>query len=427
MPVHEIATVGAIGLLAGIAGRAYNVSGTGLNQYVLLIAKTGLGKEAIAAGVSKVVAAVKTSVPSILDFVGPTEIASPQALTKWLVREPCIYSIVGEFGLKLKEMSAAHAPQHVAGLKRALLDLYHKSGRGSVLGAMAYSKKEDNTAVISSPAFTLIGESTPERFFENISEEVVTDGLLPRFSVIEYIGLRQKLNKSHGDVVPSAKLIGAVAELVAHCCGLSSRGEVHTVAIQPDAAVIFDTFEDFIIDQMNSEAVVARELWNRAYLKAMKLAALHAVGCNYINPSISGEQAKSACDEIHEQTRTLIGRFANGDTGAAAGNEERQYKDVVRLVAAYLTGAFNDFKTYGVSEEMHQARVFPASFVQRRLIATAAFKGASGGTAAINRCLQRMLDGDEIRQLPKDQIQKKFNTTARCFAIVRGELFLDAL
>ena len=37
-PVAEIALAGALGLMAGIVGRAYNISGTGLNQYVLLLA-----------------------------------------------------------------------------------------------------------------------------------------------------------------------------------------------------------------------------------------------------------------------------------------------------------------------------------------------------------------------------------------------------
>lgn len=32
--------------MAGVCGRAYNASGTGLNQYVLFLAKTGTGKSA---------------------------------------------------------------------------------------------------------------------------------------------------------------------------------------------------------------------------------------------------------------------------------------------------------------------------------------------------------------------------------------------
>ena len=427
MPVKEIAQVAAIGLLAGIAGRAYNVSGTGLNQYVLLIAKTGLGKEAIAGGISKLIKAVRAFAPTALDFVGPTEIASPQALTKWLARQPCIYSIVGEFGLKLKEMSAPRAPAHIAGLKRALLDLYHKSGDGNVMGAMAYSKREDNTPVINSPAFTLIGESTPERFYDSVNEDVVTDGLLPRFSVVEYAGQRQKLNKSHGDVIPSQALTNRVAELVAHCAALSSTGRVQSVSIDPTASAVLDRFEEFIIEQMNSERVIARELWNRAWLKAAKLAALIAVGCNYINPSINASMAQVACDEINAQTVALISRFSKGEVGAIEGNEERQYQSVVRVIAEYSTINFDKLKPYLVPYDMHHARIVPASYVQRRLTSTAAFRGQGGGSKAIDRCLQRLLDADELRQIPKQDVQKRFGQSCRAFQISKPELFLDAL
>ncbi|MCK5611127.1 hypothetical protein KAR91_55150, partial [Candidatus Pacearchaeota archaeon] len=52
-PVPEIALAGAIGLMSGICGRSYNISGTGLNQYTFLLAKTGRGKEAMNKGISK--------------------------------------------------------------------------------------------------------------------------------------------------------------------------------------------------------------------------------------------------------------------------------------------------------------------------------------------------------------------------------------
>ena len=94
-PVAEIAFAASVGLMAGLVGRAYNVSGTGLNQYLLVITPTGRGKEAIASGISKLTKAVQKHCPGISDFEGPGEIASAQARTKWLARSPCIYSIVG--------------------------------------------------------------------------------------------------------------------------------------------------------------------------------------------------------------------------------------------------------------------------------------------------------------------------------------------
>src|SRR6185437_14748582 len=51
-PCYEIALAGAIGLMAGICGRTYNVSRTGLNLYVVFLAVTGTGKESASSGIT---------------------------------------------------------------------------------------------------------------------------------------------------------------------------------------------------------------------------------------------------------------------------------------------------------------------------------------------------------------------------------------
>jgi len=78
-PVLEASITAAIGLMAGITGRSYNVSGIGLNQYLLFIAETGTGKEAISDGIDKLMAHVMKTVPASSTFIGPSYIASAQA------------------------------------------------------------------------------------------------------------------------------------------------------------------------------------------------------------------------------------------------------------------------------------------------------------------------------------------------------------
>jgi hypothetical protein len=72
-------------LLAGIVGRAYNVEPPiGLNQYVLLLAPTGTGKEAITNGYSALMKSIRSAVPASADFIGPGEMASHQAVIKYM-------------------------------------------------------------------------------------------------------------------------------------------------------------------------------------------------------------------------------------------------------------------------------------------------------------------------------------------------------
>jgi len=50
-PVPEVAVAAAIAFMGGICGRSFNISDTGLNQYIVLLAKTGSGKEGAASGI----------------------------------------------------------------------------------------------------------------------------------------------------------------------------------------------------------------------------------------------------------------------------------------------------------------------------------------------------------------------------------------
>src|SRR5690349_18475173 len=90
-PVVEIAVAAAIALMSAVCGRSYNVSGTGINTYLLVLARTGTGKEAMASGIDRLITAVTRGVPAAAEFIGPAEISSPQALTKYMANTSCSF------------------------------------------------------------------------------------------------------------------------------------------------------------------------------------------------------------------------------------------------------------------------------------------------------------------------------------------------
>lgn len=429
-PVPEIALAGAYGLIAGLTQRAYNVSGTGLNQYVMLVAKTGRGKEAIAGGVSKLMTAIKTSVPASAEFVGPGEIQSAAGLLKWLAKYPAIFSIVGEFGLKLKEMSSPHANIHVAGIKRSLLDLYNKSGKGAILNPMAYSDRDKNTPAIYSPAFTLIGESTPSRFYENLDEGMIADGLLPRFMVIDYDGPRVPLQERHNQVQPPFALVERLASLAAHCMTLSHNGNVHDVPIDPAAKIVLDQFNQHCDHEINNaKSEVETELWNRAHIKALKLSALYAVGTDYINPVIVEPMAWRATNEIAAQTYALKARFEAGEVGTGeTSNEVAQLNLMVKVIGEWSTSPHDVVGKYRIPFEMHRDGVFPYNSLQMRLAAQSVFKNDRwGASRAIERAFKQLLEADDVREMPLQQTQSSYGKRCRAFVVSNPERFAAAI
>ena len=423
-PVPDIAIAGAIGLLAGIVGRSHNVSGTGLNHYVLLLANTGTGKEAIAAGISRIMAALSdpasgNPIPAAASFYGPADMASGQGLLRTLSRRspPCFVSTIGEFGLRFKLMASERANSSDASLLRALLDLYNKSGRGQIVGETVYSEKEKNTAPIVSPALTIIGESTPESFYQSLDDAMIANGLLPRFNIIEYTGPRVSKNRDAANATVDPCTLEALKRLVTACANANYTNHVTDVAMQPNAEAFLDEFDVYADAQINaSQHNVTRELWNRAHVKALKLAALIAVGCDFERPVVTLEMAMWAHEQTERDIRRLIGRFDNNEVGEAGGNEPMQQAKVVACIREYVAGKHERFATYGVTAKMHAHCIVPHSYLSKRLLTLPAFKrDRSGATAALKRTIQALLEAGEIVEVNKNQAVKDFDTSARCY------------
>lgn len=425
-PVPEIALIGALGLVAGIVGRAYNVSGTGLNQYLLLLAPTGTGKEAIASGIDKLMAAVLRTVPAASEFVGPGEIASSQALIKYLAKNATSFvSLAGEFGLLMQQMCSPNAPPHLLGLRRLFLDLYNKSGEGKILRPSIYSDRDKNTTSVQSPSFTLLGESTPEKFYEGLHEGLISEGLLPRFTIVEYYGQRPPLNESHILAQPSFDVVERLSTLCAHALMLNSQHKAVTVSQDSDAKRLFHDFDKHCDLNINSsDKEVRRHLWNRAHIKAMKMAALIAVGNNPYDPTITGDVAQWAINLITSDVRNLLNRFDAGEIGID-NDETKQMAKVIEAVKDYVTKAWSEVQKYSTSPaSMHNERIIPFSYISRKLSAVAVFrKDRSGSANAINRAIKTLIDRGDLQEVNRATLSKDHGTTARSYMIASPRSF----
>lgn len=426
-PVQEIAISAAIGLMAGICGRAYNVSGTGLNQYILTLAATGSGKEALASGIDKLMGRVCKVLPESILFVGPAEIASAQALSKYMSRTSNSFvSVVGEFGLYLQQMSAVHAPSHLQGLRRALLDLYNKSGEGKVQRGSIYSDKDKNTNPILSPAFTLLGESTPEKFYEGLHEGMLMEGLLPRFTIIEYSGDRPLLNESHINVEPSFYLVDRVAAVCSNAISLNNQNKVEHIKMERAAEEAFRDYNFICDEKINSAGRESkRHFWNRAHMKALKLAGLISVGCNPYTPTISYEVACWAIDITNRDVENMLDKFESGAI-LSDNSELGQLRKVLEIIRDFCILPYSEVSKYLPSdyEKFHADKIVPYAYLQRRLASSGLFKkDRMGGTFALKKSLKTLCERGDIQELGKAVLAKEFGTTAVAYAVMDTGIF----
>lgn len=414
-PVKEISILAALALISGIAGRSYNISGSGLNQYLILLAKTGSGKEGAAKAIEHLITATRPLIPTIDQFIGPAAFSSGQALIKTLDNKPCFISILGEFGLTLQQISDSRATSSEKMFKKVLLDLYGKSGHSSTLRASVYSDSDKNTNAIRSPNVTILGESTPETFFESLDQSHIAEGLIPRFSIIEYKGDRPNRNKNSNHP-PSNDLVQKFASFVAISLNLQSKNACVPINISDDAILMLDEF-DTISDRLinNAKNDVEMQLWNRAHLKALKLAGILAVGNNPLHPIIDTQCAKWAIDFVKLDISTVISRFSDGNVGLG---DNKQLFDMKQVIIQYPGLSKDSIKNYKINEKLHQSGIIQLSYLSRRCSSMAAFrKDRTGSRRAIVETIKFLLEQGSIVEIPLTQLEQTFGVRARCFGI----------
>ena len=426
-PIPEIALAGAIGMLSGIVGRSYNVSGTGLNQYTLLLANTGAGKEAMARGIDRLINEVVKTVPSAAEFIGPAEIASSPAIIKYMSKGPTSFvSIVGEFGIRMQQMASANAAPHLESLRRFLLHIYNKSGEGAVQRPTIYADKDKNTQSILSPAFSLLGESTPETFYEGLHEGLISEGLLPRFTIIEYLGDRPPANKNFRNVQPSFELIERLSTVCAHSHMLNSQDKAINVLFDDEADKIIGQFDRYCDLQINgSDREIKRQLWTRAHVKVMKLAALPAVGYNPYDPVITADAVNWAINIVTADIKNLLRRFNAGEIGID-NDETKQLAKLTAAIRQYVLSPWGDVSKYAGEDfkHLHSDRIIPYSFVQRKLASIAIFrKDRLGSKTALKRTLETLIERGDIKEMSRAVMNKDYDTGCRAFMIANPKAF----
>jgi len=426
-PIPEVAIAGALGFIAGITGRAFNVSATGLNQYLLLLAPTGVGKEAMARGIDKLVNAVAATVPTANEFMGPGSIASSPALIKYMSKGPKSFvSVVGEFGLYMQQLGATNAPPHLIELRKLILDLYNKSGQGNMLRPSIYSDRDKNTPEFPAPGFSLLGESTPEKFYEGLHEGLLSEGLLPRFTMIEYHGKKPPLNNNHSNVIPNPEMIERLASLFAIAQGLNSQNMAQNVGFTPAAQDAMNQYELRCTANENSaERDIVRQVWSRCHVKAMKLAAVVAVGCNPYAPYITEEVGEWARTIVTADAVNLLKRFDAGEIGVD-NDEQKQLAAIMKAIHTYVVAPWADVSKYcgdGASG-LHSAKIVPYSYLHRKLAALAVFrKDRQGPTAALKKSLKTLTERGDLSEISRAIMAKEHSSASIAFAIERPSAF----
>lgn len=402
-PVKEIAITASLAFLSGVCGKVWNtITNTGLNGYFVLIARSGVGKEMLHAGPSYICKQVGEQLPQVHEFVDMTNYASGPALRKSFADHTSFVNINGEFGKTIKGMATAQPGTANYTLKQTITDVYQKSGAMDVVGGIGYSDKANNTKTMEGVAFSLLGETTPDTFFEALTREMMEDGFLSRFHIVQYEGDRVPANENPEITMPQ-QLKDMVCHLVNHTLVTMAKFQTVTVQLSPEAERIereFNLLCDEHINATKDEAI--RQPWNRAHLKALRLASLLAVGENWINPVVQPNHMQWAVDFVTHGQDIMINAWEKGTIG---GDDETRVKAICQVCKDYLGG-----KIACDRKELRVDGIIPKATITRRTYGLAAFKNhRMGAGTATDLTIKQLVDmGALVPVTREDALKRNF-------------------
>lgn len=425
-PVKAISTMTALALMSGICGRSYNISGTGLNNYFVLLAPTGIGKEGISKGINKLINTILPQQPLAKTFVGLGELVSGISLLRYLSEETqCCLTVQGEFGMTMQRMTGRNATPNMLQLRKIILDLYGKSGNGEIMRSTVYADKQKNISEIKAPSFTMLAESTPSTFFDALSDGLVDEGLISRFNIVECTAKRPPLNKHHNKVEVPKDLKDCFLNLASNCLTLNATDQVIDIEMTTEAEQVFNDFDKFCDDEINNSPEESyRQLWNRGHLKSLKIASLFAIGVNIYKPVIDKEQALYAIQFVRESIQQMYNRYSNLEIGVDSVSFEKRTLDLTYVVGYIL---INSKTTNFGNDEMKKDYVIPYKLLQSKCASRKSFKSNEKGGVAQNLklAIQDLVDAGYLVELKPHVLKEKYNYSGKAWTIANPKHFIQ--
>lgn len=403
LPVPEVAITAALGFMAGICGKVWVIPKSGLNLYIVLVARSGVGKEALHDGIADLINATLPLCPVAGNFADFTEYASGPALLKACAQNQCFVNVSGEIGRRFLAMAANRDPS-MQTLRTQMTNLYGKSAPNSITGGITYSSQENNVESMKGLAFSIVGETTPGTFYECLTPAMMEDGFMSRFCVIEYQGDRPEKNRAQ-ITRPPENLVRGLATLITHSDLSLSAGNNQMVAFSAGAAELLEAFDVRCANGVRAtDDEAKRQVWNRAHLKALRVAALLSVGDNYLNPVVTVEQAQWAIGLIEYGNSTFLGRIESGEVGVGTDSGREQKVIDVCLEFHGLADNHKKLAEYKHGKAMRDMGIVPRRYIQQRTQRLSMFENHPlKHTASLNATMKTAIANGKLK-LVKDTV-----------------------
>ncbi|MFD1217135.1 DUF3987 domain-containing protein [Microbulbifer celer] len=414
LPQQEVSILATLALLSGVTGRVYRTpTNATLSQYYLLVSKTGTGKDELHKHIPPLIRYSK--MPAADRFIMQERFVSRQALHKRLLESPGFLAMHPEVGKRFATIASPRTqggPDHEFG--NMLTEAYEKQ----FLEGITRAKAEDSFSGVEWPALSFVGDTTPGALYRALTPEMMEDGFFSRFLTMTVTTDRPQSNKE-GILYLDPPTRRAWVSLVGQSLTLDRAQPLQPITVEygPSTEERFDEFEEKcrqkVIAANRDDDITGAAVWNRAHIKALKVASLLAVADNCQQPKINLANTVWAIGLVQRDARTFLDRVEAGDVGD--GDDVRQKKVLEickRVIIGELKGGLPD----------HNPQVIPRRVIQLNTCKLAPFKNhRDGATRAMEAAIKSLVDDGYLWEKDKIKAAEEFSYQGRCFQLLRVE------
>lgn len=413
-PNIEFSVAAAITVVSAVCGRAWNTStASGLNTYNLVVAPSGMGKDEMQKGISRLIEVCGQKFPMFKDFFHFGNFASGQGLVKHFNPARSSFAqVMAEFGGLIRRFANTR-DENIQGLMSVMLDLHSKAGPHSLSNSIIYSDSAKNVMSVKSPAYSLLGDTTPE-VFESVNSFLLNNGFISRFNIFEYKGLRTDMNKNIDHTVDSGfidylVMLARIADLI-----VTQKREPITAILDPEANIQYNKFRRYCDDNYN-KAVQTRSgdiehhMWSRSLNRINVLATLAAIlDAPFPTPQgvVTPPIVTAAHWDYFEQfIMNDINNFkTRQDEGDIGTGDSVQSKKLEKLIDDYLCRAVPE--SYGIKPELQASGKIQYSYIRQRMQHIPVFKtDGNFDDRKLKASVQTLIDIGRLKEI-RDPFEK---------------------
>jgi len=304
----------------------FNGFDTRTNLYSVLLATSGEGKDFARKANQKLIHRAESQTmdgapKNVETILGATDYTSASAVLRDLERSSACLLQLDEFAQFLGGVNDVNSCQK--GISKILLELFTSSDN-QIWKPRAFADQKKNIS-LSYPHAVIYGTATPDRFWDNLLESQITDGLLGRILIFEDKAVKPSIDTSEpnldddGCVIPKGATFNedaipdSIVDTLLYWDSSRQRQDADMVIrMKPDAHQRLRSHHEQIRIKAYDEtehAPIKAALWKRTQEKSSKLAMLAAMARKSNIVEIEDvEWAILLCNAL---TRRVITRTAN--------------------------------------------------------------------------------------------------------------------